>query len=765
MKLWLNFTLLLVISFTQKGYACYFYPYGEDIRFSVFNPENLNYNGFRMYNYSSSYYYYDMEEGYSTNLNTITENDVSWYNHCKKSIAINEIKKAVFEIPLSEFNIKSKNLFIRYLYQNKDFETIAYLQFAKETEKILQINDDQWERNYEIANKLIAKKIEVAKQKITSVKNNTLKKRYYYQIFKLLSYTQDSTLKTIALFNEYSKNYKTRDFLDNWALYYRMNAEENDSKENYLAAQVFARGTDNKFNIQWHFNKNIPINQVLKFAKTNEEKANVYVLYSFKKIDQNLDDIEKIQKLDAKNAGLSFLILREINKIEDWVLTPSYTMYLPVLREDYWENSNEQRILNRADVDRKYAVKLLNFIKKTDLNKVDNKNFYLLSKSYLEFLTKDYSNSLQTIASFEKSVSDVNLKRQLDIVKAMSLTANQEKNKAVILEETKEIILNEYKKNNFSFLFAIAKELEFLNNKKDASFIISRFEGIDSESANMFWKSKTGKVSLIDDYYYDWYGYVDAELNTGELESLISELNKKSTNSFDEWKKQTIKNNSNKINDLMGIKYMRDNNLKMAYTYFSKVSESHYTNGLFNENPFYKIKGYMNFDKKQTFINLDKASVTLTLMNHLKNAEKTKSKNRDLHYFLAANCYYNMTYYGNSWMMKRISWSNNIPESNMIDEKEYYTCYQAKELYQKAFNTSKNKNFKALCAYMIAKCDARKNEYNIRQQYERYYFIEDGVLDKLNEKSFSNFKTKYPDDYHEFMSNCEIFTQYFNSRR
>ena len=332
-------------------------------------------------------------------------------------------------------------------------------------------------------------------------------------------------------------------------------------------------------------------------------------------------------------------------------------------------------------------------------------------------------------------------------------------------KETKEIIKNEFKNKNYSFLFAIAKELEFLNNKKDASFIISQFEGDDYETGDLYWKSKTGKVSLIDDYYYDWYGYIDAELNTKELESLVSELNKKSTNSFDEWKKNVIKNNFNKINDLMGIKYMRDDNLKMAYVYFSKVSKSHYTNGLFNENPFYKIKGYMNFDKKQTYINLDKASVTLTLMNHLNLSKTIKNKNRDLHYFLAANCYYNMTYYGNSWMMKRISWSNNLAESNMIDEKEYYTCKQAKELYQKAFNLTKSKEFKALCAYMIAKCDARKNEYNLSQQYEKNYFIEQDVLEKLNEKSFRNFKAKYSNDYDEFISNCEIFSQYFNARR
>ena len=151
MKRLLVYTILLVISCTSKGFCCYFYPYGEDIRYSVFNPDNFNFDGYRIYNYTSSYFY---DENYTTNINTVTENDLMWYNHCKKSVAIDEIKKAIFEIDISEVSPKSKNKFIQYLYNQHDYQTLNYLLFAKKAEELNPAQNDVWENNTDVNDKL-----------------------------------------------------------------------------------------------------------------------------------------------------------------------------------------------------------------------------------------------------------------------------------------------------------------------------------------------------------------------------------------------------------------------------------------------------------------------------------------------------------------------------------------------------------------------------------------------------------------------------------
>jgi len=756
MKRYQVFILLLVISVPIKGLACWFYPYGEDIRFSIFNPDNFNYNSFRIYNYTSTWFY---EEDYVTNLNSVTENDLMWYNHCQKRVPITEIKKAVFEIDLSEVAPNSKNQFIRYLYAHKDTETINYLLFAKALEKLNPREDDVWEKNDDVINALRNKQITEALQRIKGTKDVMIKKRYYYQVFKLLSFSGQGQRIT-ELYETYTKQFNTKDFLDNWALFYRMEAEQDDVKMNYLAAQVFARGTDNKFDIKWYFNRNIPIQKVLRFAKNNEEKANIYVLYSFKRIDQNLDNLIKIQQCDAKNRGLSFLLLREINKLEDWILTPTYTMYLPSLREDYWENSNNQRILNRVEVDRQYAAQLLDFVTKTAINTVDDKDFWRLSKAYLEFLTKDYSKSLKSIQSFENQIKDEKVKRQCEMIKALALTANQERGKAVIPKPIEDLLVKEAALKNYTFLFGIAKELEILEDKVDAACLISKIAPDEYENGSVFWKSRSGKITLHDDFYYDWYGYTDAELSTADMQQLIDVMTSAELSEFDRWKTLELVKEHNKVNDLMGIKYMRDDNLIRAYRYFSKVDKDHYTNGpLFNENPFYKIKGYMNFDTKKSAQGLTKAKVVYTLLQLIKKADNGKNKHRNKDYILIGNCYYNMSYYGNSWMMKRINWSAGR-DANYADESEYYCCHKAKAYYEKALVYSKSKELKALCAYMISKCKARENEYLLYKQYDNYYYVRDEQRDAVIEKAFAEFKTKYP-DYIELASNCEIFSEYF----
>lgn len=277
----------------------------------------------------------------------------------------------------------------------------------------------------------------------------------------------------------------------------------------------------------------------------------------------------------------------------------------------------------------------------------------------------------------------------------------------------------------------------------------------------VFWKSKTGKITLNDDFYYDWYGYIDAELSTNEMQLLINQVNATAKSTFDKWKMEELRNEHNKINDLLGIKYMRDDNLKLAYRYFSKVDKNHYTNApLFNENPFYKIKGYMNFDRTKTEKNYTKATLVYKLMQLRNKVAQPNHKTKSQDYLLIANCYYNMSYYGNSWMMKRISRTANKDE-NYDDETEYYQCSKAKYYYEKAMEHSKSKDFKALCLYMKSKCEAREKEYLVYKQYEKDYYVKSEQLQKVREKAFDEFITKYPSHYNEMMSNCEIFAQYF----
>jgi len=102
------------------------------------------------------------------------------------------------------------------------------------------------------------------------------------------------------------------------------------------------------------------------------------------------------------------LLLREINKIEDWVYTPYYTNYSPSIEETgyYSEEDDESKITTetlrkRSENDRMYALEVLNFINQCDLSKVNNIVLWKSAKIQLLFITRQYQVALKEIHNFE----------------------------------------------------------------------------------------------------------------------------------------------------------------------------------------------------------------------------------------------------------------------------------------------------------------------------------------------------------------------------
>jgi len=64
-----------------------------------------------------------------------------------------------------------------------------------------------------------------------------------------------------------------------------------------------------------------------------------------------------------------------------------------------------------------------------------------------------------------------------------------------------------------------------------------------------------------------------------------------------------------------------------------------------------------------------------------------------------------MTYFGNSWMMRRFGVSAYDTEPFPEDEKEYREGHLAKKYYLLASKYANNKDFKTLCLFMVGRCE------------------------------------------------------------
>lgn len=83
-----------------------------------------------------------------------------------------------------------------------------------------------------------------------------------------------------------------------------------------------------------------------------------------------------------------------------------------------------------------------------------------------------------------------------------------------------------------------------------------------------------------------------------------------------------------------------------------------------------------------------------------------------------------MSYWGNSWMLVHYDWSGidglHGANESQPGDREYYGVYKAEEYYMKALNLTQDKNFKARCLFMVAKCDQKQIPVPSWSQYKEY---------------------------------------------
>jgi hypothetical protein len=767
--------------------ACGFYPYGEDVRFHFFNPDNFSYNGYSSFYYSSLSF-----EQSSENIISNEDNEKLWQKYCENKVSLADVSSVLEGFSYSDIHANSPNLFLKYLYSKKDSEAINYLKFAKNCEFFNTWQDDPWERNQ---NTVKVNRSSILNKAITlahTAKRAEVKRRYAFLAIRLAFYNQD--MKQInTIYDQYFSPDTSEDIIDSWALYFKAIAENNAALKNIYFANVFAQCPDKRF-VSWqYFNSKIAEKDVLNDTKNNIEKANVSLLYGIYNPGKNLDNLKQIYTYNPKSEGLGFLLSREINKLEDWVYTPYYTLFDPSMissgsgyaMKDNAESESIQQVLKRSEFDRKYAAEVLEFINSVDLSKVNNPDFWKFAKAELLLMTKNYKESLQQISKLEKSLSkDSKIRENLDQIKVLNLFANQTYRNAVIPESTKEIIIKN--KNNRRFIFALGRELEYLGNTDDAALLYASMDHTFSEndysSYNyVYYKSLKNNNKTYGDYFENSFNYLDAVYTSEQLLSFIKKA--KDTEGKTDLFSQNFKLNKSSVQalyDLLGTKYMRENKLNFALNTFQKLGKDYYDNQyslwerkdqdayndvIFDENPFYHLKYTPDFIPEKEEFRLNKISITQKLIEYKNKADNPKEKDRDYYYFLVANCYYNMSQYGNVWMMKRyFKGSQNF--SFREDNEEFMTANLAKFYYGKAFENAKTNKFKALCLRMQGRCENYRLDFE-QEKKVNYFSPSDHYEDERLKKnsSYQKLKNNYPDQYEDMMSTCDFFTSYFKARR
>jgi hypothetical protein len=781
MKNWLVFISVFV---SLKAFSCGpWYPDGESVRYSIFAGMPSFYPSFRLFEYENSSSYYDDRD---LNCQSVEDENLRlWHDYFHGKVDVSSLNEAIYYLSYSQIKEgKHPNKLVQLLRKPTYQDAKNYLLFAKNMSKYSTGTSlDPWEKEEVKLKRSINASISLACAKARKAKSVELKKRYAHLAIRV-AYYANQLQKVKRIYQSFFEGQKTKSAIDYWAMHFRYNLDKVNDESIIHRAEVFRHSNDKKLATYLNF-KVIPQKKVanaINTSKKAEEKANILALSMVQKRDPALENLKTLHQFDPQNPTFEFLVQREITKIEDWILTPYYTEFSPAIVSYSYENdygewntfgSYEQALLQgRRTFDLSYARRLAEFI--DQVKSVHGVNMKLFS-FYAHWLAGE-KISLSELKSLPTTGYTEQLKHRIYTL------ANARDGKANLDDPLSQSCLkNEVKKDNSRFVFSVARELEFRGNKLDAAYLFASLNKSPKHeydwSSGAYWQIKKGKNASNYGYYADYFFYMDDAYTLSEIRQVYQDLLHPTAgkSSFDTWKKSYLLMQKDRVADLIGTKFVRLNQFDKALDYFEQVNDTLWKSNEYpyktflDANPFYTNFYQEHQRSKADSIHFTKTTMVREFLRLRSCYDRSKGDLKAKYAFYMGNFCFNLTQYGNSWLMRRYAWSNYFIATNFPDQSEYYQCNLAKSYYMKAYKNAKKKEFKALCLRMAGRCEKyrinAKSEFNpayefgrndepYRDNYGDWIFAQNSYYQKL--------KKEFPEQYDDLISNCYSFKRYYS---
>lgn len=768
MKLWKLLLLLLAVK-PAAIRACSYYPRGEAVRFHLLESSAFGYRDMTQNSFASDLYAPGQDEHrrYDGNI-------LQWAAYCRHRVPASAIEKAVYE--LDYFTVKNRsggNDMIRYLLRHGDTAALNYLAFAKSCEQYDNYVRDPWERS-EITDSTHNLNIRLAQRFAAEATNPELRSRYAFLAIRLSYYIRQGE-GVEPIWAKYFAGRKLTSTIDQWALFFRALSDTNPARQNYYLAQVFIHSPDKRERCFQHFNWTSPMDSANRYATSGLERSAIHNIYALHNPGRALPQIEHVSRELPRSEFLDFLLLREITKLEDWIYTPTYAHFNPSMQTERGEETPARLAMRNVESDREYAARLLKFVRSKNVRARANPVIWQTADAYLRAMTGRYPEALASLHKAERMPgNDAQTRRQHGMLRSIWTIASMPKGKAKIPEFSKGILMDEKRREKNAFLFAVGRELEAKGAATSAAFLYSHTNDLkdDWNQDVIYWRSKRGHANWYDDYYDEYFGYLDAAYTAEQLGALLEDVaGIAGADSFGRWLRTNVTADDARLRDLLGTKYIRRNDLASALRVFRTVPDSLYTSDRFGyksylaANPFYTNLYNEHQATNADSLQLTKAQITERLIAHLRAAADPRAPYRSMHYFQAATCYLNMTQYGNSWMMRRFYWTATGRKSGLEDDAEYFRAGLAQHYYLRAEATAKDRRFAALSLRMAGRCEKYRlmDVLAVRSRHWAHH-PEPDVLYRKN-RFWEQLRRQYPDDADELLSNCSSFDRYYAGGR
>lgn len=674
-----------------------------------------------------------------------------WQLELGKDVKYNDIETALYNIPTEKMLIflsnkqipvtLKQNSFIKKLYKKENAELLNYFRIAKQIEAEQEnyssrfeswqevpqytsiINNeyyyynDNTEDNFKTGK--YTKYLKLIAGEVSATKSSFLRQRYGFQLCRIYYYS-GMPKECVNSYIKYFGKPNPESLMNNWALYFCALMSNNAQYNYYLSlARTYCDSKDN-ISVMLLKRNTSDMESALSLAKSNIEKANLIAINCLQQSGPCLPELTKIAAYNPNTPDLPFLLLREINKLEDWLYSSGNAEY-----DDYSTKASYTKYLeaNKTN-DLQYLSELCLFTQKLEAKTTyKNKDFYRAAIAHLYFMQDDAKNANVWIHKITAN-ANASIKQQMLI------------DQLLIAGKTQNIESESFKQLATYCILRLNKQRNTLENTDKILYSITNYLGNlylkkqDKVTASLlFLHSDNYKYSAryftMDSTYLDYrkIAMLDTTNSIAVVDKMIALKLKKQKTAFENY----LLESSTDIYyyyDLKGTIAFRQNKLSLAYNTFIKIpahvwKRTQYKDYL-NENPFLP----KCLDKHRKFnYQFNKASFVKTLIDYKAKALLMPAKS-DYYYLQLAHAYYNCSKYGNSWLMTQYYWSDFDENNNNLYD-NYYNLTIAKQYYKLAWKNSKNTENLAMALLMLGECDMYSgNDFYGQSGLKAYYFTE-----------------------------------------
>ena len=714
------------------------------------------------YTMQSSYYNsYDRDEhNESTDPNSEDRyrNCEEWLSQCDKTVKIEDIYKIQYKtdgylyVKSDEENKMAENFpdntFVKFLLKPQNKDLYNYMLYAKQIE-IMEIGGDSrfesWNYNSyyynDEAKSPHSRNAQNAQERIKKVKSDFLKQRYAFQICRSSYYARNYET-TITTYNQYFGKVNPKNLMSVWAVLFKAMATDvtgTKMEANRYYCQAFMYSNGKKFRSVQLFN---PVDSVSDpFAEyTTQEISIAHTILAIKDPGRALKHISEAYQADKANPYIPFLVMREINKLEDWMITPLFYGKYSITNNDpfrcayydRWyeeyktkypdqnkeENDEDQKV--NLDTDMHYLARVKSEITMLlSTSKGESRDFYCVSLAHLSLLQENAGDARKYLAMISKDANPtIQLQKNLEniwlAIKTQDVNSSSFKN--VFLKNVSDldkISVTGYNSNQMLYTLTLSLANEYLKKGNRVTGTLMRLKAEYYKSGRSPW----WYTNQQDGYYYG-LNYFDNIATIEDMDELITLMERKNKPEFEKYLCRQTLNSVDAYKDLKGTIAFRNNDLQLAYKtfasmpqdYWSKAGGIGYSSAL-NEDPFIPKGIGKDKDRRYDYA-FNKTQFVKTLIDLTNRAEKEKDKTKQAEYYIKlGNAYYNTTYRGNAWMMVRYAWSIGDAYYSKTDclptwMQNYMTGNMAKKYYEKALAVTSDKEqlaFSNLMMYVISR--------------------------------------------------------------